>query len=156
MNEADDSYEEFFEKVIHAYHIPEKLEAMKGKWPSKLSTRGLNWLAKAFLKHHKIKEQDIFERYNLDKQEICTGVFCPNSKCASRMPMIRKNGSWFCKACLCQAKNAHFAALKDYALLFGPKITNSEAQRFLHLDSCNTAYKLLQGLSLSTKGKTKF
>jgi hypothetical protein len=92
------------------------------------------------------------EAYSLTQSDIVTGVRCEN---CHHIPMIRVSGTWSCIICDSSSKYAHLQAVRDYFLLLSDHITNRELRRFLHLDSRNTAYKMLKSLQLKTKGGTK-
>ena len=80
------------------------------------------------------------------------GVFCPECFYHS---MKRKNGVWACYNCSFKSKDAHLAALIEYALLIKPTITNQELRRFLQIPSPSTANKLIASMNLSYTGETK-
>lgn len=56
--------------------------------------------------------------------------------------MQRGHGTWVC-ACSLRDKYAHRSALYDYSLLIDREISAQEAADFLHLESADTARRLL-------------
>ena len=69
--------------------------------------------------------------------------------------MMRKWGKWLCGSCSFISRDAHFTALRDYALLIKPTITNRELRTFLHVESEYVATRLLNSLNVPYTGSTK-
>ena len=78
-----------------------------------------------------------------------------NVRIVRRLPMTRKWGMWVCGSCSFTSRDAHLMALRDYALLIKPTITNRELREFLQLESASVAVKLLSRLNLPYTGSTK-
>lgn len=87
---------------------------------------------------------------NLHLQDIIRGVPCPNCR---TFCMKRAHRSWYCETCGHTSKNAHVPALRDYCLLFGPKITNGQCRQFLLLDSPKTAQRILHKVTSHSEGE---
>jgi Nuclease-related domain. len=87
---------------------------------------------------------------DLKPGDIIRGVQCPN---CDQFHMIRNKRNWYCPKCHHFSKNAHIAALLDYLLLFGPKITNKQCRAFLILESEMTAKRILQSFSEHYEGE---
>src|SRR5690625_7269015 len=59
-------------------------------------------------------KRDIWATYNINKNALVTGVFCPF---CSNGGMVRHLQKWYCNACGTFSYNAHIAALNDYKVL---------------------------------------
>jgi hypothetical protein len=137
--------------VIHSNHLLAKFHAYnKIHEEEKLSRKELRKLTKLLLKQHTTSGSDVLQRYNIAENEILTGVICPT---CSTLPMIRRKKQWFCSVCEFYSKDAHVEALKDYALLFGPTITNKQFCNFLHLSSRHSALHMLRLMKLPSSGE---
>lgn len=109
-------------------------------------------LANNLIKRHTRKSENILNRYKLNPYVLQTGVICPNCE---RGKMARIHGTWICQRCNLQDRLAHNAALRDYATLINPLITNKQARRFLEVDSRNTIYRLFTKLTIPKIGNKK-
>ncbi|WP_137744346.1 MULTISPECIES: nuclease-related domain-containing protein [Robertmurraya] len=140
-------------KVIHGHSLLDKIAEADRMFQTELfDPKEVRNLGKRLLKSHVEEEFDALEKYRLRKSEILTGVRCPQCE---RIPMIRKNRTWFCSECRTKDKNAHVSAVEDYFHLFGASITNKQFRDFVHLESEDTAKRLLKSLNLPTKGANK-
>jgi hypothetical protein len=117
-----------------------------------LSPEQYRKLIKLFIKKHIDPSYNIETLYQIPPSELLPGVHCPD---CNFQGMVYCRGSWLCKKCGCKSKDAHLRALRDYFLLFGPRITNQQFRVFLCLDSEDIAYKLLKKLNLPSIGKNK-
>ncbi|MCD8511511.1 MAG: NERD domain-containing protein [Bacillus sp. (in: Bacteria)] len=141
------------DKVIRPSDIQQRIHSFHQKHLNPvLNEQELRKLVKLLVKAHQPLGRDVLGDYQINESDILKGVQCPN---CSNIPMIRVKASWFCKACSKYSKTAHLQALKDYYLLFGPKITNSIMREFLLLPSCSITVKLLNTLQLEHSGSTK-
>ena len=104
------------------------------------------------LKHHTEADFPILEQYNIMKDEILRGVICPH---CGKLPIMKVHGNWYCSYCKSKSKEAHIQALKDYQLLFGSTITNSQLRDFLKITSSTAATRLLQSMNLISTGSNK-
>lgn len=144
-----------FSKVCKGRDVLNKIESLELRYPQeKVDNKTINKIAKLLLSQHSPKQINILEEYNLTKNDIRSGVCCPNEKCC-HIPMGYKRGKWICTACHTSSKDAHLEALNDYFYIFGPTITISEFRCFLHLPTDDTAQKILFRLMLPKSGKTK-
>lgn len=98
------------------------------------------------------RPQPLCERYKIHHQLIKTGVSCPSCQ---HIPMQRLNRTWSCPACGVNDNKAHEQALKQYALLFGNRITNRECIQFLHLRNRQEATRILQNCCASRHGNIR-
>lgn len=142
-----------YKQIIHAQNIIDKIKELNEKHPtSTVTDKELLKMKRLIIKKHEEPEIDILKAYSLTKRDILTGIRCENCQ---HLPMIRVNASWSCPKCRCSSKTAHIMAINEYFLLLNNHLTKSELRKFLHLQSRNTAYKILKSLQLNTKGGTK-
>lgn len=140
-------------KVVHGHSLLERIEEIVGRYQKEsVDLKGIRRLSKLLLKHHTQETFDVIKKYGIKKEDIVTGVKCPECQ---RIPMIRKKGTWFCSSCGCKDKNAHVSALNDYFLIEGPSITNQKFRDFVHLESKDTAKRLFGALNLPFTGTNK-
>ncbi|PLR96096.1 nuclease-related domain-containing protein [Bacillus sp. T33-2] len=118
----------------------------------KMSVKEIKRLTTLLLKKHSPHRPNILKTYNLSSTDIIPGVQC--SKCLA-LPMIRTRGKWHCPHCLASSKEAHVDALRDFALIFHPTITNYQLRNFLRLESSYIAKYLLDVMQLPFTGKNK-
>ena len=62
---------------------------------------------------------------------------------------------WRCQKCGESTKVGHLNALSDFAMLIDRKITNKECRRFLQIDTCKQASKILGKLNVESTGSKK-
>ncbi|WP_299746648.1 nuclease-related domain-containing protein [Rossellomorea sp. y25] len=142
-----------YRKIIHAQNIIDNIKDLNEIYVKEAMTdKEMNKMKKTILKKHEESELDFMETYSLTRSDIVTGVRCEN---CHHIPMIRVSGAWSCVKCGSSSRYAHLEAVRDYFLLLSDRITNRELRSFLHLNSRNTAYKILKTLQLETKGGTK-
>lgn len=97
-------------------------------------------------------DPDVLDQYGIDRSDLITGVCC--SGCGL-FAMKREWGTWCCPHCGCKSRDAHLAALRDYALLIDSTISNREARDFLRLPTSRIAHNTLQALGVPCVGTTK-
>ncbi|MGG4167793.1 nuclease-related domain-containing protein [Rossellomorea vietnamensis] len=142
-----------YKQIIHAQNVIDKIKEWNEKHPTTTVTdKELVKMKRLIIKRHVEPEMDILKAYSLTKSDILTGVRCENCQ---HIPMIRVSASWSCPKCRYSSKTSHIMAINEYFLLLNNHLTNSELRKFLHLQSRNTAYKILKSLPLNTKGGTK-
>ncbi|SFB11941.1 MULTISPECIES: nuclease-related domain-containing protein [unclassified Bacillus (in: firmicutes)] len=117
-----------------------------------LSEKELKKLAKLLIKCHVPINQDILELFDVPKNDIIKGVFCPECGAA---PMKRHWGKWYCVKCRFINKNAHLDAIKDYSLLLGTTIHNQQFMNFLKISSTSSSSKLISSLNVPFSGTTR-
>jgi ribosomal protein L37AE/L43A len=117
-----------------------------------LLKKELKKLASLLNKQHTQYNPNILKRYDINPDEIITGVSCPKCK---RMPMIRIKRSWLCSYCANHSNKAHIKAVQDYALLFSPYAKNKDLRKFLHIESQSAIKKLLYSMNLKPTGSRK-
>lgn len=139
--------------ILPAQQFPFRLkELMREFTTRKLETDQLLQLGKKLMAMHRERPISYLQPTVEVLQNIRRGVFCPKCK-----PLIMKwtYGTWECRKCGYKDKNAHVAALIDFAYLFGFTITNKQARWFLLLDSIYTTSRLLRKLNIETQGGNK-
>jgi ribosomal protein L37AE/L43A len=109
-------------------------------------------LSKKLLKSHTPLDESLITKYNIDINDIKTGVQCPN---CMNSPMRRIRATWVCSDCNSTSKDAHLLAIEDYALLIKDKFTISEIRGFFNLESKSIATKLITKFNLKHEGKLK-
>jgi hypothetical protein len=116
------------------------------------TTKDLRKLSRLLVKMNTLPTNYILDKYGIKKTELLTGIFCPN---CVHLPLVRKKQKWYCPSCNKFSKDAHINALKDYFLLIGSEITNQQFREFTHLDSIDTAGRLLRSENLRSFGTKK-
>ncbi len=73
-------------------------------------------------------------------------------------PMERIHGNWRCinQSCKYEHIDCHLSALSDYALIFGPTISNSQLRNFLQFSSVHTATRILISLNSPSDGNRRY
>src|SRR5690625_2319153 len=107
-----------------------------------------NKIVQYIMNHCEEFDIDIFDKYKINKNEILSGVHCPE---CDHLGMERKFKYWYCHTCSKKSKNAHEKSLKEYQLLYENHITNLECRQFLQINSRHTAKYLLQKTPYITK-----
>lgn len=140
------------ENVFHAELLPSKIKQLNNiETKQLLSSNQIRKITKIILKNHTTLNSSVLERYNLTENDIMKGVICPN--CLVNK-MKRVYGKWYCK-CSYISKDAHIQAIRDYAYLICPTMSNQHVRDFLQLSSTSVASKLLKSLNLDHSGHTK-
>ncbi len=116
-----------------------------------LSKNDMKKIARLLIKAHESLVPDP-KSMNLPFDKLITGVQCP---ACETFGMVYHQGKWTCKSCGQKSKDAHFQALKDYFLIYGPSITSKQFREFMKVGSPSTAKRLLASMSLTFDGTTK-
>lgn len=116
-----------------------------------LTKKNLRKIKTLFKKLHVPGNPDVLQKLNIPKDELMTGVHCPE---CYMMPMNRVHGKWICPDCHIRSKTAHLQALHDYFLLLHPSITNKQARDFLHINSIKASTRILTSLHVEYHGST--
>lgn len=118
-----------------------------------LNAKEIKKLSRLLIKLNTIPTNYILKKYQIKSTDVLTGVFCPT---CNHAPLIRKKKKWYCTACNIYSKDAHVSALRDYFLLIDLNITNQQFRVFVHLDSIDTAGRMLRSeKSLKATGTKK-
>lgn len=140
-------------KVTFQTNLPNRIKTIQDNFQNSiLSEKELRKIARTLNKKHTTDRFPLLDYFKVKKNEIKKGVICPD--CA-HSPMKRKQGVWRCIECNCRSKIAHLEALRDYLLLIGNSITNSQARDFLQLSSRNSTLRLLKSMGLRYEGEGK-
>jgi hypothetical protein len=137
--------------ILHSEALPAKIKKLElDHIKSCMDDKQWKKLSRLILKKDTPLNADILEQYDIRKNELIAGVFCPS---CHALPMGRSHGTWSCPQCHFKAADCHLPALADYRLLIGETITNSEARYFLQISSLQLAGRLLS--HVQPDGKTK-
>lgn len=139
--------------VIHRHSLLDKINDIENSvGKEKASTKDIKKLIRTLKRQHEEPNPSILKRFNIGEKELLKGVICEG---CNHRPLVRNHGTWFCLKCESRNNDAHFQALKDYELLIGSKINNTEIRKYLVLDSPHVAKRLLQSLHFPTTGTKK-
>ncbi|RSK51740.1 nuclease-related domain-containing protein [Bacillus canaveralius] len=141
------------QKIVHRDFLPQKIKQLENLYhESKISEKELKKIIRQLEKQHTPLDQSILNRYQMTKDELIKGVHCTN---CYYLPIFRIYGTWYCPACSLKDRNAHLSSLKDYCLLIGSTITNSELRDFLQISSPSLTNRLLKSLNGTYGGMNK-
>lgn len=151
--EAAPGYKEANEIVIKSPSLQQKYESLLRKYPTPVLTqKQVKKMSRLLLKLSSSYDPDICELFQVNKNELSKGVFCPTCP-HSIMNYIW--GKWHCSTCDTSSKTAHIEALQDYAHLISKQISNYEFAWYLNLQSSSQAYHLIRSLKLPSTGTNK-
>ncbi|GAY75670.1 hypothetical protein NBRC111894_1224 [Sporolactobacillus inulinus] len=117
-----------------------------------LSAGELDKITANLLAAHQKKMIQPFKTFKIQSEQIKKGVQCPN---CGATPVEKVKQRWICRACDHHARFAYLTALRDYFLIYGPAITNSQCRDFLNLGSESTTRRLLHRTALHFDGNKK-
>ncbi|WP_217269619.1 hypothetical protein [Neobacillus endophyticus] len=81
-----------FSKICKGREVLNKIENLEKQFPQeKVDKKALNKMAKLILSQHSPKSIKILAEYKLSKNDIQSGVCCPNENCL-HIPMNYKRG----------------------------------------------------------------
>src|SRR5690625_2259981 len=138
--------------LITAQQLTLRIDHLLKNRESTFTASQIKKLAYQFLKNHTLRKVNLIERWKISPAAIQTGVGCPDCR---KGIMVRVHNSWRCVTCRLKDDKAHIQALADYAILYGPLITNKVARHFLQVDERSTIYRLLTKMNLPTTGTGK-
>lgn len=111
-----------------------------------------NWLSNELVNSHVFYiPAPICETFNIPKSDIRTGVIC---KSCGHIGMQKTIRSWYCPNCETLDHQAFQHAIKEWFLIMGRKMTNSDCREFLHVNR-KTATRILTGMNLKSEGACK-
>lgn len=151
--ECSRTYKEAFHRVIKSHKLQSKYEEFKLKHKNTSFPIEPKKIIKLLNKLNEPYNPDIYNKFKLIESDLITGVLC--TSCEDKSFMNRENAKWKCIKCCATSKDAHVQALKDYALLISPIITNKKCKEFLHLSGSRQSQYLLQSLHLPLKGSNR-
>ena len=88
-----------------------------------------------------VHDNSLMERLGIQRDRIRPGVKC--GKCFE-VGMKRVYSTWVCGYCGCHDKDAHFATLQEYQLLFGSETTSRDVKWWLGIDDKYLTSRLLK------------
>ncbi|GEN46579.1 nuclease-related domain-containing protein [Alkalibacillus haloalkaliphilus] len=147
------SHEEHVKKVIPIAKLPAYIRTVNERYNQRvLSINNARQLAYYFKQCHEDYDPDILERFGVASEELVKGTYC--NKCGLlTMRMIRKRLE--CIKCGLRDQGAAIHSLKDYYLLRGNEITNSEFSDFSGIESRHTVRNILQDAGLQKVGSRR-
>lgn len=132
--------------------IPQYIRSLPQK-QTKLDNETFNWLTSELLNNHiRYIPDPICETYKIPKHEIRTGVSC--EKCGF-IGMEKTTRSWHCPKCKISNPLAFQKTIREWFLLFGGNMTNTDCREFLHVDSIYAASRILKSMNLRSNGTYK-
>ncbi|EDL63104.1 nuclease-related domain-containing protein [Bacillus sp. SG-1] len=141
-------------KVIHSGQHPFQFDALQEKYKREhLLKEEAMGLANEIVKQHIPLQVDVLKKFGISPDELIKGVKCPHCEC---LPCKRAYGKWVCENCGGESKDAHIAALRDYALLLGTEVTNGEVREFLRVDSGATINRVLTSANFPSRGTRRW
>ena len=138
------------EKVIRGSSLFDSIQRVGAEYRGRSWSKGsLLKVGKALREAHVEPKVDVVERFRLKRRDFLNGVRC--LECGFYY-MRRKGRAWVCLYCKHRSIDAHEQALKEYAYLISPWISNEEARFFLRIDSRHVVKRLLKKYSLEVIG----
>ncbi|MFK4998484.1 nuclease-related domain-containing protein [Bacillus sp. N9] len=145
-------YRAIAEKVIRPLVIRKRAAILLERNRQDLiDKKQLNKLTRILLKSHTPDDPDILEKFQINKEDLITGIQCEN---CNIFTVQKYRQAWICTNCNGISKTAHLQALLEYCLLIGSTISRKQCSEFLHLTP-SVSSKLLRSLHLQTSGKFK-
>jgi hypothetical protein len=146
---TDDNYYKW--NICNSEFLLERIDQITKQYKIEtLDEKGVKKINKLLLSNTTPENPDLLQKYGLSPKGILPGVHCP--KC-NFLPMFYHAGKWKCPKCRIESKTAFIDSLRDYLLLIDSSITNSEARRFLQIDSPKICHHSLSSLNLPYTGK---
>ncbi|TFB19235.1 NERD domain-containing protein [Filobacillus milosensis] len=136
-------------RIIYGYKLAQKYKELQEKYqnhPSKILT---NKLINQLTEESNPLDQELFKKYGMNKEDFKPGVIC--SQCLKKT-VKRQRHHWICAECGFTDHEAPIRALKDYFLIFGPKITNEQARQWLNENNADYVKRLLDKWSVRKEG----
>ena len=124
-----------------------KLQEWLDHYPQVIEAEKIQFIAEQLLYRHEPKRWDWQKA--LAEVELKDGAIC---ECGNTMTYHQ--GKFICLQGH-SSKHVLYEAMNDYRLLKGEWINNSQFRRFLGISSSNTAFKLLQKISVGQTGNNK-
>jgi len=138
--------------VIYATSIPVYLRNLERE-KAYLSIPQMDDLAQRFVEEHKSYfTYPMCQGWGIDPKDLITGVQC--GKC-ERFGMVKIKRTWQCPICSHRDSDAHIAAVKEWFVLIGVQMSNSDCRKFLQVSQHQTVTRILKGMNLIITGKGK-
>ncbi|MFF2754716.1 nuclease-related domain-containing protein [Psychrobacillus sp. NPDC058041] len=139
-------------EVIYASSIPVLLRNLKTH-KDYLSVAQMDYLAEQIVQDNQTYfPYPMCPKWGIDPTDLITGVQCGN---CSRYGMIRIKRTWLCPGCSYKDLDAHINSVKEWFMLIGDQLSNSECRRFLHIQQHQTVTRILQSMGLTIVGEGK-
>ncbi|WP_391205569.1 nuclease-related domain-containing protein [Psychrobacillus sp. L4] len=139
-------------EVIYASSIPVLLRNLQTQ-KDYISVIQMDYLAEQIVRENQTYfPYPMCINWGIDPSDLITGVQC--GECG-RFGMVRIKRTWLCPACSYKEANAHVNAVKEWFMLIGDQLTNSECRRFLHIQQHQTVTRILQSMGLIIVGEGK-
>ena len=132
-------------RIISGYRLTSKLQEILNKYEHAPSYPQMNKIITHLKKANEPLDSKLMNKIGLTIKDLAPGVKCP--QCSFSI-MKRIYGNWLCPTCKHTDKQAHVYQIKDYYLIFGPTITNSQARYWLNHDSPYTIRDILKSSSI--------
>lgn len=153
--EATPGYTEAYKYVIRKENFLNHIKKLDQQYKNEIfDQREMRKLSRKLLKLHTEERVNVFERFQINKEDIQKGVRCTNKQC-EKFHMIWRRGTWACPYCCHTDKLAHKEALEDYERLISPTITNKQCRDFLMIDCIHTTKRVLHTLNFNKIGERK-
>ncbi|WP_235753976.1 nuclease-related domain-containing protein [Psychrobacillus sp. INOP01] len=118
-----------------------------------MSSNDMHALSKEIVTSHKpYFPYPMCSRWGIHPNDLHTGVCC--EKCGVFGIEKKKNG-WNCKRCGHVDRLAHEKAIREWFVLIGKTIKNRQCKKFLHLDTSQSACRILNSMNLVKSGNGK-
>ena len=138
--------------VIYATSIPVYLRTLERE-KAYLSLSQMDDLAQRIASEHKpYFPYPMCKRWGINPTDLTTGVQC--GKC-ELFGMVKIKRTWQCPTCSHRDSEAHLAAVKEWFVLIGVQMSNSDCRKFLQVSQHQTVTRILQGMDLIISGKGK-
>lgn len=141
--------------VLRPPNIPLRIEKLSKTYKMpRIHEKEMMRLANYLVDLHTPLNPNLLKKFRIKQTEIQTGIHCPT---CSHLPLKRSphRHKWKCNTCNQWIPQAHLHTLKDYALLISDRISTQECKTFLHLNSLQTAYRLINSLNLPKVGSNR-
>lgn len=116
----------------------------------RLDSDTFSWLSAELVNNHIPHVPDpICEKYNFSKSAIRTGVIC---KLCGYIGMKKTIRSWYCPICESLDHLAHLPAIREWFLIMGRKMTNTDCREFLNVDMKTATRILTNNMNLISEG----
>ncbi|MFJ5621723.1 nuclease-related domain-containing protein [Peribacillus loiseleuriae] len=140
-------------KVIHKEKFLQSFQLFENKYSKELLTqKSMKKASKTLMNSHTPLNQDFLSKYQIQKENLISGVYCPN---CFALPMEKLKGKWRCNICSHQSNDAYIHSIQDYALLIDTEITSKNFRNFLDISSASISTKLLNSMNLSREGQSR-
>ncbi|SDN70871.1 Nuclease-related domain-containing protein [Psychrobacillus sp. OK028] len=115
-----------------------------------ITTKEIHLLSEKIITNHEpYFPYPMCSRWGIHPNDLHSGVCC--EKCGVFGMEKRKNG-WNCICCGYVDRFAHEKAVREWFVLIGETLNNRQCRKFLHLDSPQSALRILNSMNLVRSG----